>query len=216
MQFFSLHFFEVVFAHGPLRGLFYAQEIVMPTSSLRRGVHAMLLALSLGAAAPSFALPLMDMRAEDLLPMATELRKSLNLNANQQTLWQQVESRSRSVLRERQSRREHMQQQAAAMLGKPNVELRELNALIEAEAGLSAAEDKQLRELWLTVNDALDDSQRGKVAALVTEQLQRVPAANQQRGGGEREKGEGGERRRGGGMGHGRGGIGAGMGGPGA
>jgi hypothetical protein len=187
----------------------------MSTRSLRRGANAVLLALALGAAAPSFAVPLMDMRAEDLLPMASEFRKELNLNANQQTLWQQVEGRSRTVLRERQSRRERMQEQAKAMLAKPNVELRELNALIEAEAGLTAAEDKQLRELWLTVNDALDDVQRRKVATLVTEQMQRVPEAGQQHGG-ERPKTAGGERRRGGGAGHGRGGMPGGIGGPGA
>jgi hypothetical protein len=196
----------------------------MATSLLRRGARAMLLALAVGAAAPSFAVPLMDMRAEDLLPMASELRKALNLNANQQTLWQRVESHSRTMLRERQSRRERMQEQARAKLDSPNVELRELNALIDAEAGLAAAEDKQLRELWLTVNDALDDGQRRKVATLVTEQMQRVPEANQPHGGGDREKGEGGDHKRGGGAGRGRGGmsggmsggIGGGMGGPGS
>jgi hypothetical protein len=188
----------------------------MTTSPLRRSLQTVFLALALGSnAAPSFATPLMDMRAEDLLPMAPDFRKSLNLNANQQTLWQQVESRSRSILRERQSRRERMQEQAKAMLDKPGVELRELNALIGAEAGLTAAEDKELRELWLGMNDALDDGQRRKVATFVSEQMMRVPDAPGQHGSPER-SGEGGQHRRGGGMGRGHGGMGGGTGMPGS
>jgi hypothetical protein len=190
----------------------------MTRSSIRRGADAVLLALAICGAAPSFAVPLMDMRAEDLLPMASEFKKALNLNANQQTLWQQVEGRSSTILRERQARRERMQQQARAMLDKPNVELRELNALIDAESGLSAAEDQQLRAQWLTVNDALDDTQRRKVATFVSEQMMRVPDAAAQRGAPEG-RAESGEHRRGG-MGHGRGGMGggasAGMGMPGS
>lgn len=71
------------------------------------------------------------MRAEDLLPMTSEFKKSLDLNANQQTLWQQVDSRSRAVLRERQHRREALQDEAKALLARPDVELRELNTLVK-------------------------------------------------------------------------------------
>jgi hypothetical protein len=187
----------------------------MTTSPMRRSLQAAFLALALGgSAAPALATPLMDMVASDLLPMAPDFRKSLNLNANQQALWQQVESRTRSVLRERQSRRERMQQQAKAMLDKPDVELRELNAWIDAEAGLTAAEDKQLRELWLSMNDALDDGQRRKVATFVSEQMMRVPDAPGPRGGAEHGA-EGGQRHRGG-MGRGHGGMGGGIGGAGS
>lgn len=179
----------------------------MKTNLLRRTARAALLALALGGAASAYAVPLMDLHPEDLLAMAPDVKKSLNLNANQQTLWQQVEGRTRAMLRERQSRREKLQQQAKAMLEKPAVELRELNALIDAEAGLAAAEDKQLREAWLTVNDALDDKQRGIVAGLVSEQMARVANPEMRRGADERGRGEGGPRH-GGGMGHGRGAMG--------
>jgi hypothetical protein len=171
-----------------------------------RFVRACLFAAALGAAGSSLAVPLMDMRAEDLLPMASEFRKSLNLNANQQTLWQQVESRSRTLLRERQHRREALQDKAKAMLARPDVELRELNALVEAESAASAQEDKALRELWLGLNDALDDSQRRQFASLLNEQLMRVVPEG--RPAGER-GGEKGSERGGRGMGgHGRGGHG--------
>jgi hypothetical protein len=154
----------------------------MHISSLRRAVKAVVFTLALSSSAASMAIPLMDMRAEDMLPMVFELHKSLNLNANQQTLWQQVESKSRAILRQRTERRGRMQEQARAMLEKKDVELREVNALIEAETGMSAAEDKQLRELWLSVNDALDDKQRRQVATFANEQLQRVERPDSPRG----------------------------------
>lgn len=178
----------------------------MQTSSLRRVAKAVVFALALTGSAASMAIPLMDMRAEDMLPMVFELRDQLKLNANQQTLWLQVEGKSRAILRERQSRREHMQAQAKAMLEKKDVELREVNALIDAETGMSAAEDKQLRELWLGVNDALDDSQRRQVATFANEQLQRVEHPDLPRGATPSADGEGrgghrgGARRGGGGM----------------
>jgi len=182
----------------------------MPTRFLR----ACLLTLTLGASGASFAVPLMDMRAEDLLPMTSEFKKSLNLNANQQTLWQQVDSRSHAVLRERQHRREALQDKAKTLLARPDVEMRELNALVEAESTASVQEDRQLRELWLSLNDALDDAQRRQVATLLNEQLQRVVPEG--RPGGERgERGseKGGERGGRGMGGHGRGGMGGGAGG---
>jgi hypothetical protein len=175
-----------------------------------RLARACLFAFALGTAAPLLAVPLVDMRAEDLLPMASEFKKSLNLNANQQTLWQQVESRSRAVLRERQHRREALQDKAKALLARPDVELRELNAMVEAENAAASQEDKQLRELWLGVNDALDDGQRRQIATLVGDQLMRVVPDG--RPGGEHSGGKSGERggeRGSRGMGgHGRGGMG--------
>ncbi|WP_296951595.1 hypothetical protein [uncultured Massilia sp.] len=178
-----------------------------------RSVRAILFALAVGAAVPSFAVPLLDLRVEDLLPMASEFRKSLNLNANQQTLWNQVEGRSRAVLRERQRRRDALQEQAKALLARPDVELRELDKAIAAELALEADEDRELRAAWLGVNDALDDKQRVQVAALLGEQLMRVVPEGRP-GGGER----GGDRGGRPGGGHGRGGMGGpggGMGGPG-
>lgn len=176
-----------------------------------RSLRLCLFALALGSATPSFAVPLMDMRVEDLMFMAADLKSSMHLSTNQQTLWNQVESRTRSVLRERQRRRETLQEQAKTMLARPDVELRELNKLVEAESAASSAEDRQLRDLWLGVNDALDDKQRAQVAVFLGEQLVRVVPEGRPGGTGER----GGERgeRRGGRGGRGMGGMGGGGGG---
>lgn len=177
----------------------YARSLLITTA----------LAFSLPSA-PALAVPVMEMRAEDLLAMAAEFRKELNLNANQSTLWQQTESRTRTLLRERKSRRERMQAALRPALDGKDVELRELAGGVEAEAAASAAEEKQLRAWWLDVNDALDETQRKQVAVFLAEQMQRVEGA---------ERGERGERpKEGGGSGRGehkggKGGMGGGMGG---
>lgn len=182
------------------------------TRSPSRLLRAAIAALAIGAALPSLAVPLMELRAEDLLPMASEFKKALNLNPNQQTLWNQVEGRSRSILRERVQRRDALQEQAKAMLARPDVELRDLDKAAAAENTLEAAEDRQLRELWLGVNDALDDKQRAQIATFLSEQLMRVVPEGRPDGGGDRSGGRPGGGR--GGRG-GMGGPGGGMGGPG-
>jgi len=176
-----------------------------PRRLARAAARATLLALALHGASAAAA-PLMDLRAEDVLPLAAQLRTSLALNPNQQLLWQQSEARTRALLRERQARRERLQKQAVQLAANPNAELRELGTAAEAEAAASAREDQQLRAAWLTVNDALDDRQRGAVLRLLADQLERVrDGAPPAREGAGREGGHGGP---GGGRGRGAGGIG--------
>ena len=145
----------------------------MPMHLSRLSRRILFATLLLGSAS-AFATPVMEMRAEDLVPMAIQFRQELKLTPNQQTLWQQVETRSKAILRERVGRREKLQAALLSGAAQPKVELRELNTALEAEQTLEANEDKQLRELWLQVNDALDDNQRQQVAAMVGEQLMRV------------------------------------------
>ena len=173
----------------------------MPFTHFARAA-ALALLLHAGSSAAS---PLMDVRAEDLLPMASSVRTSLALNANQQQLWQQSEARTRSLLRERQARRERLQKQAVQLAARENAELRELGVAAETEAAASALEDAQLRALWLTMNDALDDGQRRSVLRFLADQLERVREAAppvREGGGAGREGGHGG----GPGGGRGRGG----------
>ena len=148
------------------------------------------LALVLGAAAPAFAVPVYSIHAEEMIAMAPDLRKSLSLNANQQTLWGQVDGRSRAILRERASRRERLQRQAKTVVTTPSPELRALGAGMDAEDTAVHAEDKQLREMWLTVNDALDEKQRVQVAQFISEQLERVEDGPRREEPRERDSGE--------------------------
>ncbi|TWI62969.1 hypothetical protein IP91_03808 [Pseudoduganella lurida] len=170
-----------------------------------------IVAFALLAAGPASALPVNEMRAQDLLMMAPALKDSLKLNANQATLWQQTESRTRTLLRERQSREERQQAAALQALQGKDVELREVTGALDAESALLLAEEKQLREWWLTVNDALDETQRRAVAVFLVEQMQRK-AEGPGGGGAPRSDGEGRGGHRGGG---GPGGMGGGMGGKG-
>ena len=186
-------------------------------STLPFSLRRLAAALALGAMlSPAFAVPVMDMRAEDFLPLAADLKQQLKLNANQQTLWQQTESRTRNLLRERKSRRERLQAAALIAAQTPGVEMRDVARTVEAESITAAGEEKQLREWWLIVNDALDETQRGIVAQQLNEHLLRV----QDNGGpgpgrGER-RDDGGEHRGGGRKGGGQGGMGIGVGAGGA
>jgi hypothetical protein len=127
-------------------------------------------------------------------------------------LWAKVEGQSKALLRERKARRERLQEATRQGLQAQNVELRELQAGLEAEQAATAAEDRQLREWWLGINDALDDGQRQAAAKFLVDQLIRMedgPGASRA----ERPAGEEGGHR--GGHGRGMGGPGAGSGGPG-
>lgn len=183
--------------------------LVLPIVS--RLMRASWLTLALCGSGASFVLPLTDLRAEDLLPMSSEVKKTLKLTANQETLWNQVEARSRSILRERQSRRQALQERAKGLLGKPDVELRDLDRETEVEATVAYAEERKLRALWLEVNDGLDDSQRRQVADLLSDQLMRVVPEGE-RGGAQGAPRTERPRRSGPGMGRGAGA--GGMGGP--
>jgi hypothetical protein len=121
----------------------------------------------------SYALSVMDIHPEDLVRQASDVRKTLNLNPNQQLLWQQVESKIRMILQVRQLRRERLQADLQSRLDDSRTELRDLAGRLDAEDAFSSQEDKQLRDLWLTVNDALDDNQRQIILAFLADQLQR-------------------------------------------
>jgi hypothetical protein len=64
-----------------------------------RFARAFLCALAIGSAAPSFAVPLMDMRVDDLLFMSADVKKSLNLTPNQQTLRSPASSRAQCIVK---------------------------------------------------------------------------------------------------------------------
>jgi hypothetical protein len=190
-----------------------------PSFAARQLALAGALLLAGGALpAPALAVPVLDMHAEDFLPMAADLKKALNLNANQQILWQQTETKTRHLLRERKIRRDRLQAATQAGVQGANVELRDLSKAIDDETNSAAAEEKLLREWWLSVNDALSESQRQIVAQQVGEHLLRVPDNGGGGGGGHggERKDEGGERRGGGRKGGGAGGVGVGVGAGGA
>ncbi len=138
----------------------------------------------------SFSLPVMDMRIEKFMMQEGDLKKTLNLNSNQQILWEQIVSKSVAIVRERHSRRQRLQLIMTKDLKEPKAELRDLATQIDAESDASIVEDKKLRGLWLTVNDALDEKQRGMIIEFLADQLQRVEGGSD-RGPGRKNEGEG-------------------------
>lgn len=147
--------------------------------TIRSRFRSLLPAIVLATAAftpPAHAVRLMDLRAEQLIVGAESIRKDLELTPNQQTLWQQSAGKAQALLRARQQRRDKLQSDLKTALAAGVPDLRDLNGAVEAEAAASAAEDRQLRELWLLVNDALTDRQRSQVNALLLSQLERVDA----------------------------------------
>lgn len=163
------------------------------------------LALSVSTPRNAGAAALMDLEAGDILPMVAQLKDDLHLNSNQQILWQQTSQRTLALVRQRQQRRARLQADTAAQLGRPDMEFADLAVATAKESELSEAENRQLRELWLTVADALDDTQRGIAQAYIADRMQRVSGHE----GGAKSSERGGS----GGMGRGRSGGSGGMGG---
>jgi hypothetical protein len=121
------------------------------------------------------AIPVMDVQLDDLMAQASDLRQSLNLTPNQQILWRQTESKMRTIAETRRRRREQLQADMKKGVSDPKTELRDLAKNLALEDDQSYQENKQLRELFLIVNDALDDKQRQAVLLLLSDHLQRVP-----------------------------------------
>jgi hypothetical protein len=178
---------------------------------MRKLIPAAALSTLLFMPCAATAMPLADWRADDLMLQAAELRKTLTLNANQQILWDQTTARARAILRARQSRRDGLQARLKQAAANPATDLRDVVGAVDADADASLQEDRQLRELWLTMNDALDDEQRRAVLVQFQSMLERTGAGPQAPG---TDAGPGHGRPRGGpgGSGRGRGGMQGGLG----
>ncbi|MFZ6645239.1 hypothetical protein ACO0LO_05960 [Undibacterium sp. TJN25] len=139
----------------------------------RKKISMIAFALACTLTASAHAASVMDVKLESLVPRMGEIKRSLNLNPNQQTLWQQTESKTNSILHARDIRREHLQAEIGQRMDQSGGELRDLDKLVDAEEDVSLQEARQLRELWLTMNDALDDNQRQIAQGFLAEQLRR-------------------------------------------
>ncbi|EJN07891.1 hypothetical protein [Herbaspirillum sp. YR522] len=142
--------------------------------SLRRALRAGVACALLMAALAAQATALVDLIASDILPMTAQLRKDLRLTPNQQTLWQQSDQKTRAVLNQRQQRRARLQQDTERVLRTPDAELRELARGYDDDGAASEQEARQLREIWFSMADALDDAQLKQVQDYILDRMQRV------------------------------------------
>ena len=155
----------------------------------------------------SYAATLFDVAPDVLLRQSSEIQQKLNLSANQRMLWLQVEGKARDMLRDRQIRREQLLAEFGAQLSAP-LELRDLARKIVTEEDRSLQESRRIRELWLDIDDALDDSQRRIFHLAMLDQMSKIdPAADTGRTtnkpAGSRDEGQGARRRGGSGVGGG-------------
>lgn len=123
----------------------------------------------------AYAVPITDWRADDLLMQAPEIKKELGLTDNQNRLWEQSMRKTRAILRLRKERRDDIDAAAKKLANEPSAELRGLAGALADEAASVHDEDKELREIWFTMNDALDDRQRTLVLARFRSILERQP-----------------------------------------
>ncbi len=136
--------------------------------------------LSIGLALAAFcssqvqAIDLQDFRLQDVVPILSEMKLSANLTANQQALWLQVENKTKSITRVRDERRAQIQQSLKKRLKEKAPELRDLVVLMNQDDTMTAQENQEMREAWMGLYDALNDTQRDVVAGLLNEQLLRV------------------------------------------
>ncbi|GGC59763.1 hypothetical protein [Undibacterium terreum] len=167
----------------------------------RKYISSITVALACAFAGSAHAVSVMDLKLESLVPRMAEIKKALNLNPNQQTLWQQTEAKTNNILHTRELRRDRLQAEIGQRMDQSGGELRDMARLVDAEEDMSEQEARQLRELWLTVNDALDDNQRQIAQGFLAEQLRRQtdgPQINHEKSGGDAPKRGGGRK---GGMG---------------
>jgi hypothetical protein len=145
----------------------------------------------------AYAVPVADWRADDLLMQAPEIKKELGLTENQNLLWEQSMRKTRAILRLRKERRDELDAASQKIAAEPGAELRTLARALADDAASVHDEEKELREIWFTVNDALDDRQRALVLARFRNMLERQapgPGSGEGRPGraGKPERGRGG------------------------
>jgi vacuolar-type H+-ATPase catalytic subunit A/Vma1 len=151
---------------------------------------------SVFAMSSAYAVDVWEFRAQDILPILSEYKTSANFSANQQALWSQMESKTKTILRTRDERRQAIQVSIKKRFQDKSPELRDLAKLLDQDDIASAQENQALRESWMTMYDALNDAQRDALVLMLNDQLARVadkpkemrsggdkPAAGAHRGG---------------------------------
>ena len=123
----------------------------------------------------AYAVPVSDWRADELLAQAPDIKKELGLTDNQNLLWEQSMRKTRAILRLRKERRHELDAASRKLAVEPGAELRKLAEALADDAASVHDEDKELREIWFTMNDALDDRQRALVLARFRSMLERQP-----------------------------------------
>lgn len=138
------------------------------------------------------AVDVWEFRAQDILPILNEYKANANFTANQQALWMQIESKTKTILRTREERRQATQISIKTRLQMKAPELRDMATMLDQDDVATAQENQALREAWMTMYDALNDAQRDALVLMLNEHLSRVAdKPKDMRSTGEKSHGEG-------------------------
>ena len=109
------------------------------------------------------------------------LHKDLNLDKQQEALFQAARDASRDAMREGMaSRRENHEKMKAALEG-PNPDLRALAAQMDKERDEHMQKHRQVRDAWLNFYDALNPAQKEKARHFIVARMDHMKQAMQER-----------------------------------
>lgn len=115
------------------------------------------------------------------------LHQQLNLNAQQEALWQKAQAAQRDAFKALRAKGEETRTKLRAEIDKPGVDLKEfaqqrdqLREQMRAEAETSR---QQVRAAWFSLYDSLDATQREQVRVAIRDGMDRMGHHGMRRGG---------------------------------
>jgi len=153
------------------------------------GVKFMLLAVGLLVAGSIWAQAPGESGPEEMGPMPglERLHKELNLNSQQEELWNRAQAAQREAHRSMRAQGEETRAKLRAEIDKPGADLKQFAQLrdqlgAQMRAQMEATQ-KQVREAWFAVYDTLDAGQREKVRVAIRDGMDRMDRMGRHRGG---------------------------------
>ena len=115
------------------------------------------------------------------------LHKQLNLNPQQEGLWQQAQTAQREAFKALRAKGAETRAKLRVEIDKPGVDLKQFaqyrDELREQMRSQTEAARKQVRSAWFGVYDALDAAQREQVRIAIRDGMDRMAHRGGRRGG---------------------------------
>lgn len=110
---------------------------------------------------------------EMMMSHLEKLHDGLQLNVNQEVLWKQATTQTRSIASQAMEQHGQMREAFKAALDTPNVDLRLLTEKADRMRADADATRREVRDLWLAVYDSLDAAQKEKVRVFMKDRAER-------------------------------------------
>lgn len=142
-------------------------------SRARIAVITLAAALGLGVAAVATAAPEHGGRGHHMFQGIEKLHASLNLNTEQEAMWQHNTAQMKQAAQAARARQKEVRGNLRAALEQPNVDLRSLLAQADSARAQGIAARHQAQEQWLALYDKLDAGQREQVRVFLKGRLEK-------------------------------------------